>query len=529
MHSRASHGKRRGCIDTEDGSVLCSFDTVGDASLSSPVTDVNSSVSSGSLATHFDPRKRYQDPSEPPPTSPNAFHPLRPSRVGNRKLSPPPHYTRPARFASSSSSTPTQSSSSEALPLSGLSHSRPSAPSSSFSTPRHAPPAGASPSSAAFPASSNASSRTGELRKYRFAESRYYVSEQELEGLKPDWLRRRKEEAERFRFEAPPPKEGERPARGKNGSTQRGKREGYTHELRNCCFLCFEEDHSGTACNNKHVFCRLCAGYGHPEDSCPLLLVERSLRGELCFFLDDAQTEDAAAAPASGSSSDADLPGPRSTHSSHSATSRASSAPAGDSRDSRGIRCMSCGVRGHAVCTDPPLTVLQIFCCRCGLYGHSRSDCPGVFDSSSRRSDFRAPPRFGHAPGSRHPSAASPHANRGRFAAGAGASPHRAPFPPKGRGEPAARERDRDLMKHARKSIQKHEGKLKLHGGSGAWHEKKKKKKHRGEGAKFHNNADFPRSRKPAEPDFERSWKKRGRDDIETSGKWNRKRRGGGI
>ncbi|CBZ50347.1 conserved hypothetical protein [Neospora caninum Liverpool] len=416
--SKQSQGNRQGCIDTDDGNLLCSFDTEGDASLSSLV--VGSTSRATTPSSHSVGEQRLSSSFSNSNRAPTNDHPLaatsRPSSFSSACSSSAEkeseHAGRSERNPSGSGIAFSSGSQSRHQPTSGptaSSHSVPyrsvgkgdvrklsfEPPSLPYLKPSHVLPSSTSPQASTLPSSSSSSSssvpssirlrqsvgamssasslasstsaaasryasQAGQLRKYRFAESRYFVSEADLEELKPDWLRRKEEAFER------------RSALGSSfpqGGRREGKRErqresecvpwGETPDRqrpRNCCFLCFQDDHAHFQCKAKHLFCRLCAGFGHPEDACPLLLVEQSLRGELRCFLSDGPSPDGFVPASDSESGEGD---------------RSSDAE-------RGIRCLSCGARGHAICSEPPVTVLQLYCCRCGLYGHSRSDCPGM-------------------------------------------------------------------------------------------------------------------------------------------------------
>ncbi|KEP64321.1 UNVERIFIED_CONTAM: hypothetical protein HHA_253850 [Hammondia hammondi] len=469
--SRQTQGNRRACIDTEAGSLLCSFDTEGDTSLSSFVDDspshsgsLNSPISvgeqciapasnrhlpsSGRVASSALPYplsssssstrvktegeqtgrtdrnaggtadafasgspSRYQpryastagasksknsraagrDDSRKPTFSPRACR----SKPSSQLLSPatPPHVSNRTRSSCSHSSSVVPSSDRFGHSVDDNMSSSPSVPPSS---------------------TSRFASQAGELRKYRFAESRYFVSEEELQELKPDWLRRKEEALERRAALG-----GSFPQSGRRDGNRESERgpwgEAQDDSQRTCCFLCFQDDHAPFQCKAKHVFCRLCAGFGHAEDACPLLLVEQSLRGELRFSVNASShlssppspsesDEDASASPrnpqrggrvlaasaVSGTASSRFKEGVR----------RQSGRETGDSDTDQGIRCLACGTRGHAICAEPPVTVLQLYCCRCGLYGHCRSDCPGVLSvrGSAGRHGFSRPRAASSAP-----------------------------------------------------------------------------------------------------------------------------------
>ncbi|EPR59021.1 hypothetical protein TGGT1_253850 [Toxoplasma gondii GT1] len=468
--SRQTQGNRRGCIDTDGGGLLCSFDTEGDTSLSSLVED--SPWDSGSRNSPFSigeqriaPASNRNLPSGgrvassafPYPLSSSssstrakpegepagrtdrtagetsdAYASGSPSRYQRRytctagasksqnsgaagsddtqKPTFSPWASRSNRSQLGSSATPRQvshrsrssSSHSSVVPSSGrFGHSV----------------AGTMPSSPSVPPSSSSSrfsSQAGELRKYRFAESRYFVSEEELQELKPDWLRRREEAVERRAALGGSFRQGGR-RDGSRDSFRSPWGEAQDASQRTCCFLCFRDDHAPFQCTAKHVFCRLCAGFGHAEEACPLLLVEQSLRGELRVSVNASShlpsrpsasesDEDASASPRNPQRGGRSLaPSPVSPATSSlfkEGMRRQSDRETGDSATDQGIRCLACGTRGHAICAEPPVTVLQLYCCRCGLYGHCRSDCPGLLSvrGSAGRQGFSRPHAASSAP-----------------------------------------------------------------------------------------------------------------------------------
>lgn len=388
------------------------------------------------------------------------------------------------------------------------------------------------------------------LRQYRYAESRYYLGEDEVEQRKPDWLKKEKED------------EGFRGVRGEGGRRREGESKGSENPQRKnssqamvnketvrhpraeeeeeaaqhmapphyhvpgvhtphrsdgqhrhrpwlssfqkvgeekekqICFGCFASGHEYSSCSRKSLFCRMCISYGHEDVDCPLLMLERSLRGELgsssfpphqgrrehspteIEIVDDEdgageeEEEDCTTSSSSSSvtsSSDTDGVGGgtkrRCRGESHqekkdsSRTARPEDRCNGGAerqkereqsdggvverigrkrgereaelKEERGeveksfsspplpsffpyVRCLSCGQKGHVECGDPPLRVLQLFCCRCGVYGHTNRSCiHEPAERGSSRSSFRRHPA--HAGKAFHSSFSSRHSSSSSF------------------------------------------------------------------------------------------------------------------
>ncbi|PHJ20592.1 hypothetical protein CSUI_005571 [Cystoisospora suis] len=256
----------------------------------------------------------------------------------------------------------------------------------------------------------------------------------------------------------------------------------------------------------------MCTAYGHGDSDCPLFMLEKSLRGELPFYLSktNAQTDE--------DEQDVSLVGQkerrieRETEKKDRKESRSSSSSSCIHFVDRSIvRCISCGKRGHIECREPPVRVLQLFCCRCGVYGHTYRSCSSYHShqgisledpgsgrrrfSSSSSSSFS----FGNSSHASYRKRDERRRDRGRegdqgdYSSSPSFSSHRYPqphhTPASFRSSSSFRGERRDLSMRPSQDVRSKEGEKNRHAvqEKSSEHQKKKKKKKKNEKKKIYD------------------------------------------